>query len=76
MNDAIRTYNLMSELHASIGRMLQQDAEFTVYPTEEIESQAPFGPPLFRTNFYSIVIIRKALYGFQGSRVLVAGRRV
>lgn len=59
MNDTIKTYNSMSELHASMGRTLEQDVEFTVHPTEEVESQVPVKPPLFRANFYSIVIIRK-----------------
>lgn len=59
MNDAIRTYNSISELHASMGRKLEQEIDFTVHRTEEIHSQFPVKPPLFRTNFYSILIVRK-----------------
>lgn len=58
MNDAIKTYNSMSELHASMGRTLKQDIDFTIHPTEEIHEKAPVKPPLFRTNFYSILMIR------------------
>ncbi len=59
MPDAIQTYNSMAEFYASIGGKLEQDVDFTIHRLEQVHSQAPFKSPLFRTNYYSIVLIRR-----------------
>jgi AraC-like DNA-binding protein len=47
----------MAEFYASIGGALNQEVDFTIHPLEQIHSQAPFKSPLFRANYYSIVMI-------------------
>jgi hypothetical protein len=57
--DAIATYNSMSEFCASLGSDLEQEAEFTIHRLEEVHSNVPLKSPIFRANYYSILIIRK-----------------
>lgn len=58
MNDAIKTYDSMSELYASFGGKLEREVDFTIHRSEELQ-KAPVKSPLFRTSYYSIVILRK-----------------
>jgi AraC family transcriptional regulator, transcriptional activator of pobA len=59
MSDAIKTYNSMSELYASFGGKLEQDVDFTIHRNEELYQNFPIKSPLFRTSFYSILILRE-----------------
>jgi AraC-like DNA-binding protein len=59
MTDAIKTYSSMAEFYASIGGKLEQDVDFTIHRLEQVHGEAPFKSPLFRTNYYSIVLIRQ-----------------
>ena len=57
--DAINVYNSMAEFYASMGGGLQQDVDFTIHRLEEIHGDVPVKSPLFRANYYSILLIRK-----------------
>lgn len=57
MGEAIAIYNSMAEFYASTGRILEQDVDFTIHPLEEIHNDVPEKSPLFRTNYYAIVIV-------------------
>jgi AraC family transcriptional regulator, transcriptional activator of pobA len=59
MSDAIKTYNSMSELYASFGGKLEQDVDFTIHRNEELYPNFPIKSPLFRTSFYSVLILRE-----------------
>jgi AraC family transcriptional regulator, transcriptional activator of pobA len=59
MVDAIKVYDSMSEFYASIGGTLEQDVDFTVHQLEEVHGEVPLKSPLFRANYYSILVIRK-----------------
>jgi AraC family transcriptional regulator, transcriptional activator of pobA len=61
MTDSIKIYNSMAEFYASMGGILEQDVDFTIHRLEEIHSDAPFKSPIFRANYYSIVIVRSGL---------------
>jgi AraC family transcriptional regulator, transcriptional activator of pobA len=55
----IATYNSMAEFYASMGGHLAQDVEFTIHPLQEIHPNMPLKSPMFRANYYSIVMIRQ-----------------
>jgi AraC family transcriptional regulator, transcriptional activator of pobA len=59
MVDAIKIYNSMSEFYASMGGTLEQDVDFTIHRLEEVHGEIPIKSPLFRANYYSILIIRQ-----------------
>lgn len=59
MNDAIKTYNSMSELYTFFGGKLEQEVDFTIHRSEELYRKTPIKSPLFRTSYYSVVILRK-----------------
>ena len=59
MSDAIKTYNSMSELYASFGGKVEQDVDFTIHRNEELYREIPIKSPLFRTSYYSVLILRK-----------------
>jgi AraC family transcriptional regulator, transcriptional activator of pobA len=59
MSDAIQTYISMSELYASFGGQLKQDVDFTIHRNEELFPNFPVKSPLFRTSFYSVLILRE-----------------
>jgi AraC family transcriptional regulator, transcriptional activator of pobA len=59
MTDAIETYDSMSELYASFGGKLEQDVDFTIHRNEELYPNFPVKSPLFRTSFYSVLILRE-----------------
>jgi AraC family transcriptional regulator, transcriptional activator of pobA len=58
-SEPIATYNSMSEFYQALGGKLEQNADFTIHPLEEIHDQVPLKSPLFRVNYYSIVMIRQ-----------------
>ena len=57
--DTIETYDSMSELCASFGGKLEQDVDFTIHRNEELYPNFPIKSPLFRTSFYSVLILRE-----------------
>lgn len=57
MAETIKIYNSMAEFYSSIGGALNQEVDFTIHRLEEIHSEAPYKSPLFRANYYSIVMI-------------------
>ncbi|MEO1147851.1 MAG: hypothetical protein AAFY26_19900 [Cyanobacteria bacterium J06638_22] len=65
MTDTIKTYSSMAD-----GGKLEQDVDFTIHRLEQVHGEAPFKSPLFRTNYYSIVLIRQE----QGCYIIVMTR--
>jgi AraC family transcriptional regulator, transcriptional activator of pobA len=59
MTDAIKTYDSMSELYASFGGKLEQDVDFTIHRNEELFPSFPIKSPLFRTSFYTVLILHE-----------------
>jgi AraC family transcriptional regulator, transcriptional activator of pobA len=59
MVDVLKNYSSMAEFYASMGGTLEQKVDFTIHRLEEIHSEIPLKSPLFRANYYSILIIRK-----------------
>lgn len=68
MSEAIQTYNSMAEFYAAMGGKLKQDADFTIHRMEDVHDSIPFKSPIFRVNYYTIVIIRegRGQYIFDG----------
>ncbi|MEM7761590.1 MAG: AraC family transcriptional regulator [Cyanobacteria bacterium P01_A01_bin.40] len=56
-NSEIALYNSMTEFYASMGGTLEQDVDFTIHRLEEVHGDIPIKSPLFRANYYSIIII-------------------
>ncbi|MEM1127010.1 MAG: AraC family transcriptional regulator [Bacteroidota bacterium] len=59
MPSDIQLYDTMAEFYAAIGGTMEQEAEFTAHRMEVIHAEAPYTSPLFRTNYYSIVLVRR-----------------
>ena len=57
MTESISIYNSMAEFYASTGKTLQQEVDFTIHSLEEVHGDVPVKSPLFRANYYSIVIM-------------------
>ena len=57
MSDAIQTYTI-AEFLKTQGNTLAHDVEFSIYKLEEIHNDIPVKSPLFRANYYTIVLIR------------------
>ena len=57
MTQEFQVYNSIAEFYASIGGHLDQDVDFTIHRLEELHRDIPFKSPLFRVNYYSIVLI-------------------
>ncbi|MEM9801971.1 MAG: AraC family transcriptional regulator [Planctomycetota bacterium] len=55
--DEIPSYDTMAEFYAAIGGSLSQDYECTVHRLESIHGDVPYRSPLFRANYYSVVLI-------------------
>mgnify|MGYP001797456009 CR=1 FL=1 len=47
----------MAEFYAAIGGSLDQDYECTVHRLEDIHGEVPYRSPLFRANYYSVVLL-------------------
>lgn len=58
MSDAIQTFNSIAEFYKALGGDLGHATEFSIYRLEEIHNDIPVKSPLFRANYYSIVLIR------------------
>lgn len=78
MSDEIKTYDSMAEFYASIGGRLEQDVDFTIHRLEQVHSDVPVKSPLFRTNYYSIVLIcqGKGCYVIDGRSYATKDRTV
>jgi len=59
MPDSFKVYNSMAEFYAAMGGTIEQSVEFTIHRLEEIHGDVPIKSPLFRANYYSIVLIRQ-----------------
>ncbi|MBD2768197.1 AraC family transcriptional regulator [Hymenobacter sp. BT664] len=61
-------YNNLQDFFRSMGLPLQQDTELTVHPLDGLHSDQPIEAPLFRTNYYSFLLIRsgKSTYAING----------
>ena len=57
MAEAIAIYHSMAEFYASMGGTLEQEVEFTIHRLEKVHGDVPVKSPLFRANYYSIIII-------------------
>ena len=57
MSKTITIYNSMAEFYASLGGTLEQEVDFTIHRLEEVHRDIPVKSPLFRANYYSIIII-------------------
>ncbi|WP_420644875.1 helix-turn-helix domain-containing protein [Candidatus Leptofilum sp.] len=62
----IKLYNTISEFYQALGIPLAQKTEFTIHKTDTFRQQYPSKSPLFRANYYTIVIIQAG----QGSYIL------
>ncbi|MEM8505395.1 MAG: AraC family transcriptional regulator [Cyanobacteria bacterium P01_D01_bin.1] len=59
MAEPIKVYNSMSEFYASMGGTLEQDVDFTIHRLEDVHGDVPVKSPIFRANYYSVLIIRE-----------------
>lgn len=59
MTDDIQIYDSMADFYRSIGGVMDQEVDFTAHRLETIHGDAPMKSPLFRANYYSIVMIRR-----------------
>lgn len=57
MAKAIKTFETLSDLYKDLGMDLEQDATFTIHDLYEVHGK-PVTSPLFRTNYYSFLLIR------------------
>ena len=57
MSDSIQTYTIAG-FFESLGNTLTYDVEFSIYRLEEVHNDIPVKSPLFRANYYTIVLIR------------------
>ncbi|MCU0649483.1 MAG: AraC family transcriptional regulator [Gemmatimonadaceae bacterium] len=48
----------MAAFYAAIGGTMEEGLECTVHPLEELHGRTPYASPLFRANYYSIVLVR------------------
>lgn len=55
--NAVAIYNSMREFYAAMGGTLEQDVDFTIHRLEAVHGDLPLKSPLFRANYYSIIII-------------------
>lgn len=58
-SDPIKVYESMAAFYASMGGRLEQDVDFTIHRLEDIHGEVPVKSPLFRANYYSIVLVRR-----------------
>jgi len=66
----IKIYNSMAEFYAAMGGKLEQDVDFTIHPLEKVHGEVPVKSPIFRANYYSVVLIRQG----QGCYILDENR--
>jgi len=52
-------HQTLQDFFRSVGLPLQQDMELTVHRLDGLHGGKPFSSPLFRTNYYSFVLIQK-----------------
>lgn len=57
MSEAIAIYNSMAEFYTAMGGTLEQEVDFTIHRLEDVHGDIPVKSPLFRANYYSIIII-------------------
>lgn len=52
-------YQTLQDFFRAVGLPLQQDMEITVHPLEGLHGTQPLRSPLFRTNYYTFLLIEK-----------------
>ena len=55
----IKFYTTMQEFYTALGGTMEQDFDCTVQRLEDVHAQVPLISPLFRTNYYTLVIIQQ-----------------
>lgn len=58
MSDGIKLFHSMTDFYTALGGTMEQDFDCTIHCLEEVHSDPPITSPLFRANYYSIVLIR------------------
>jgi AraC family transcriptional regulator, transcriptional activator of pobA len=48
----------MAAFYAAIGGTMERGLECTVHPLEQLHGETPYVSPLFRANYYSVVLMR------------------
>ncbi|MCU0636870.1 MAG: hypothetical protein MUE41_18525, partial [Gemmatimonadaceae bacterium] len=56
--DGIPSYDTMAAFYAAIGGTMESGLECTVHPLEALHGTTPYASPLFRANYYSVVLMR------------------
>lgn len=59
MSQFFQVYNTIAEFYAAVGGHLEQDVDFTIHRLEALHSDTPYKSPLFRVNYYSVVLISR-----------------
>ncbi|MCU0443426.1 MAG: AraC family transcriptional regulator [Microscillaceae bacterium] len=54
-----KIYQTLQEFFSSIGLPLSQNLEMTVHPMQGLHGDQPMKSPLFRTNYYTFLLIEK-----------------
>ena len=57
-DNSLPSYDSMAAFYASTGGRMEQEFEFTIHPLEEIHADVPVKSPLFRANYYSVVLVQ------------------
>lgn len=57
----IRTFQSLSEFYQVMGIEIDQDVECTIHPLKGLHKQFPVKSPLFRTNYYTILILESGM---------------
>ncbi|MEM9002693.1 MAG: helix-turn-helix domain-containing protein [Cyanobacteria bacterium P01_F01_bin.86] len=57
MSETFQIYNSIAEFYAATGGHLEQAVDFTIHRLEELHPNTPYKSPLFRVNYYTIVLV-------------------
>ena len=58
MTEEFIIHNSIAEHYAAIGKHAGEEIEFAVHRLAALQRETPYASPLFRANFYSIVLIK------------------
>lgn len=57
--EEIKAYESMSELMSALGEPSAQQVDFTIHRLEQVHGKVPFRSPVFRANYYSVILVRE-----------------
>ncbi len=57
MPETFQIYNSIADFYAATGGHLEQEVDFTIHRLEDLHRETPYKSPLFRVNYYSIVLV-------------------